>query len=94
LGRYDDALRAAAQKALQRRQQTLQVFAAKLEALSPYAVLQRGYALVRDPATGRVVTRSAHLTKGQIAEVLMADGQLQVTVNEVVTKDGKDAANL
>jgi exodeoxyribonuclease VII large subunit len=94
LGRYDDALRVAAQKALQRRQQTLQVFAAKLEALSPYAVLQRGYALVRDPATGRVVTRSAHLTKGQIAEVLMADGQLQVTVNEVVTKDGKDAANL
>jgi hypothetical protein len=34
------------------------------------------------------------LTKGQVAEVLMADGQLQVTVNEVVTKDGKDAANL
>ncbi|MFA0777257.1 MAG: hypothetical protein PVTTEEND_000971 [Candidatus Fervidibacter sp.] len=94
LGRYDDALRAAARKALQRRQQTLQVFAAKLEALSPYAVLQRGYALVRDPATGRVVTRTAHLTKGQIAEVLMADGQLQVTINEVMTDDGKDAANL
>jgi len=94
LGRYDDALQTAAQKALQRRRQTLQVYVAKLEAMNPYAVLQRGYALVRDPATGRVVTRTAHLTKGQVAEVLMADGQLQVTVNEVVTEDGKDAANL
>ena len=94
MGRYDDALQTAAQKALQRRRQTLQVYVAKLEAMNPYAVLQRGYALVRDPATGRVVTRTAHLTKGQVAEVLMADGQLQVTVNEVVTEDGKDAANL
>ncbi|MFA0751707.1 MAG: hypothetical protein SLRJCFUN_002110 [Candidatus Fervidibacter sp.] len=92
--RYEHALQAAIQRALQRCRQTVQVLAAQLEAMNPYAVLQRGYALVRHPVTGRVIPRAAQLTKGEVVEVVMADGQLQVTINEVVTEDGKDAANL
>lgn len=92
--RYEHALQAAAQRTLQRRRQTVQVLTAQLEAMNPYAVLQRGYAVVRHPATGRIVPRAAQLTKGEVVEVVMADGQLQVTINEVMTEDGKDAANL
>ena len=61
--------------------------AGKLEALSPFAVLKRGYALVRDPITGKVLMRVGHFAVGQRAEVLLADGKLDVTVNEVMSND-------
>jgi exodeoxyribonuclease VII large subunit len=88
LARYTERLQAAVAAAIERRHRTLAALAGKLEALSPYAVLQRGYALVRDPQTKRVLTRAAHLTVAHNAEVVMADGTLRITVNEVVKRDG------
>jgi exodeoxyribonuclease VII large subunit len=53
-----------------------------LESLSPYATLARGYAIVRDPATGAVVRDSAQVQVGQALEARLAVGELQVTVQD------------
>ncbi|MEZ8221268.1 Exodeoxyribonuclease VII large subunit [Candidatus Fervidibacteria bacterium JGI MDM2 JNZ-1-D12] len=87
LNRYADALRSSVEFALSQRRRRTELLAGKLETLSPFAVLQRGYALVRDPATGRVLTRTDHFAEGQQAEVILADGKLKVTVDEVVRND-------
>lgn len=87
LQRYAEALHSSVEFSLNRRHRDLELLLSKLEALSPFAVLQRGYALVRDPNTGRVLTRAECLSSGQQAEVIFADGKLNVTVNEVVKDD-------
>lgn len=48
-----------------------------LKALSPQRVLQRGYAAVRDPATGRFVGRGRGLAPGDALEILFADGMVK-----------------
>ncbi|MGQ9727017.1 MAG: exodeoxyribonuclease VII large subunit [Candidatus Fervidibacter sp.] len=87
LRRYSQELRANAEIALSKHRRKLELLAGKLEAMSPLAVLQRGYALLKDPLTGKVLTRSKHFTLGQNVEVLLSDGKLQVTVNEVMGDD-------
>ncbi|MFA0744384.1 MAG: hypothetical protein LASZOEIN_001174 [Candidatus Fervidibacter sp.] len=87
LHRYNEALQTAVGLALNKCRRKLELMVGKLEALSPFAVLQRGYALVRDPITGKVLMRVGHFAVGQRAEVLLADGKLDVTVNEVMSND-------
>jgi len=87
LHRYNEALQTAVELALNKCRRKLELMVGKLEALSPFAVLQRGYALVRDPMNGKVLTRVEHFTVGQRAEVLLADGKLDITVNEVMGDD-------
>ena len=53
--------------------------AASLEALSPLAVLARGYAIARDE-DGHVVTKSADLAVGQRVSVRLAEGSFDATV--------------
>jgi exodeoxyribonuclease VII large subunit len=87
LHRYNEALQTAVGLVLNKCRRKLELMAGKLEALSPFAVLQRGYALVRDPITGKVLMRVGHFAVEQRAEVLLADGKLDVTVNEVMSND-------
>ena len=56
-----------------------------LEALSPLAVLGRGYGLVLDD-TGKPRPRAADFGVGDGLEVLMADGSLDCTVDRVKLK--------
>jgi len=93
MARYADALTAIAQKNLQRFWQRWHLCEAKLRALNPFSVLQRGYALVRHPQTRQVLSRAAQLTEGQLVQVIMADGHLLATVNEVVRRDELDAGS-
>ncbi|MCC7495027.1 MAG: exodeoxyribonuclease VII large subunit [Fimbriimonadaceae bacterium] len=51
-----------------------------LGALDPTAVLQRGYAIVRRAADGRVALQPADLPPGTAAEVRLAGGSVAVTV--------------
>lgn len=79
------------QKAIQclkHRHHALSVFETRLRDLSPYTVLNRGYALVRDPGTGKVITRAHSLSPGQEAELVMGDGEVRVTVKGVTKRDG------
>jgi exodeoxyribonuclease VII large subunit len=56
--------------------------AAGLDALSPFATLERGYAIVRT-AQGRVVVDSSQTTAGARLEVRLAAGALDVSVDAV-----------
>jgi exodeoxyribonuclease VII large subunit len=59
---------------------------ARLEALNPQSVFQRGYALLRS-ADGNVVRRAAQLVPGQIIQLEMVDGQAGATINTVAPKN-------
>jgi exodeoxyribonuclease VII large subunit len=52
---------------------------ASLEALSPVAILNRGYALVFD-ATGKLVTDAAALTAGEEVSASLARGKIRARV--------------
>lgn len=56
--------------------------AERLHALSPLAVLQRGYAIARDPVSGEVIRSAASLGIDRRLEVLFASGRARVRVEE------------
>jgi exodeoxyribonuclease VII large subunit len=70
---------AALRRAVATRAAALGAAGARLDALSPLRVLERGYALVRTPA-GAVVTSVAQAVPGDALEVRLADGSLDVVV--------------
>jgi exodeoxyribonuclease VII large subunit len=77
LGRLSDApVRASLREARARLDGT----AARLESVSPMAVLQRGYALVTDPA-GHPLTSAATVRPGARLTLRFADGQVRATAD-------------
>lgn len=80
-------LQNAAQSRLTRRGETLGGLSSRLHTLSPLAVLGRGYSLCRDPISRQLVSRTALVHPGQQLEVLLQDGQLTCTVDDIDTKE-------
>lgn len=64
----------ALQRRLERESRKLAIAASKLDALSPLAVLGRGYTLVKDES-GKLVTRAAQLTPGKMVKIRFEDGE-------------------
>ena len=64
---------------LPRRQQALTAMARALQAVSPLATLERGYAILLD-AEGRVVRRAADARAGDRLQARLADGNLRLRV--------------
>lgn len=60
--------------------------AASLNALSPLAVLGRGYSVTR--CNGAVVSSVRQLTKDDTVEIVLSDGSVKATVTEVNTNEG------
>lgn len=56
--------------------------ARRLEALSPLAVLARGYAVVTRKEDGRVVTGVAHVKPGEQIRIRVSDGQFDAEIKE------------
>ena len=79
--------RAIARAVPQRRQQAVSA-GRRLEALSPLAVLGRGYAIV-EGADGRIRSDAAELVAGEQARVRMRDGRAEVLVKRVEVSDGR-----
>lgn len=52
----------------------------RLEALSPLAVLARGYAVVTRKEDGKVVSRVAEATPGQKVDIRISDGQIDAEI--------------
>jgi exodeoxyribonuclease VII large subunit len=78
--RFDQArLGRAIAAGLGARQRTLAQLAARLDAMSPLKVLERGYAVARTSA-GRVVTDAATVAPGEILGLRLARGELAVQV--------------
>ncbi len=75
----NERLNLAWRQALRLRRAALEGQARRLEALSPLAILQRGYAIVRD-SQGRVVRRADQVALGDHLKVRLAQGRLGVTV--------------
>ena len=67
---------------LERKQAQRDTQIAKLDALSPLAVLAKGYAICRNAATLRPVKRAADANVGDALLVRLLDGELQCEVRE------------
>jgi exodeoxyribonuclease VII large subunit len=79
LGHLQQRLQTAVSRQTERRQQQLAVLAARLQAMDPHQVLQRGYAVLRDEQ-GRVLPSAQGVEAGQLVQVQLADGELQAKV--------------
>jgi exodeoxyribonuclease VII large subunit len=77
LGRLTDS---APRAALREARAKLDGAAARLESVSPLAVLARGYALVTDPA-GHAITRAAGVKPGTRMRLKFADGEVRTTAD-------------
>ena len=75
-------LQSAGQQMTERKKQTLGAAVGKLEALSPLAVLQRGYAVAPD-RDGGVATSASAFEVGQSMTVRFADGAVNATVQSI-----------
>lgn len=79
-------LEGAMARSLDRRRLLLRSASGRLEALSPRAVLQRGYAIVQS-TSGTVVRRSDDVTIGERVGVLLREGELTCRVEEARAAD-------
>lgn len=83
----DAMLRAAATHRQHRAEARLRTCAARLDSLSPLAVLGRGYAVVWDDTRTRVIRRASEVKPGDDVRVTLSEGELTC---EVVKTDGFD----
>ena len=58
-----------------------------LHSVSPLATLDRGYAIVRNEATGSVVTNARDVQSGEDIRARLSQGELIATVKKVVVDD-------
>lgn len=81
--RFDNAKEAAFQNILRRladARQTVENRAAVLESLSPVKILERGYSVVRDRATGAIIRAAGQTAPGAEIEVIPASGRYTARV--------------
>ena len=67
---------------LEQRRLRLSGLARALNAVSPLATLERGYAILLDPANGRVIRATAEVSAGQRVDARLVDGTLPLRVLE------------
>jgi exodeoxyribonuclease VII large subunit len=65
---------------MQIRRRRLDAIRRQMDALNPRAVLSRGYALLTDAESGRVVASTAEATTGRVLNARVKDGAFRVTV--------------
>ncbi len=63
------------------------VAAGSLNGVSPLATLERGYAIVRDCASGTVVRDATRLSPGDSITTQLAKGQIDATIDRITTKN-------
>jgi exodeoxyribonuclease VII large subunit len=79
-------LRGAAQRVVQTRRNLVASVAGRLNALSPLAVLERGYAVARRP-DGETLTRVTQFAEGEAFELFLHDGSLAARTEGITLKD-------
>ena len=80
LDRIGPRIRTAMENQLQRREAQLQERDRWLEAISPLAVLGRGYSIVQSSQSGGVVRKATELAKGEEIQITFAEGKVQAEV--------------
>ncbi len=91
LTRLDHRLQQAWLQEFQQRQQRLALASRTLNAVSPLAVLDRGYALVTLADSGRLVQNSSQAPVGALIEARVANGKLRAQVISSNTLAAKDS---
>ncbi|MGL5405757.1 MAG: exodeoxyribonuclease VII large subunit [Propionibacteriaceae bacterium] len=81
-------LHRAGMTALQHERQNIENARSRIEAMSPKNTLARGYSILIDDI-GETVTSAAQLEPGQILEAWLADGQLELIVEDIQLKEQK-----
>jgi exodeoxyribonuclease VII large subunit len=79
LHRAGRALAALSARGVERRRARVQALAGRLDALSPLATLERGYAVARD-ASGRVLASVRQFATGMDFRLTLRDGQVDARV--------------
>ena len=73
-----------ARRGLIGRRQSVALQMAALDALSPLAILQRGFSIVQTVSDGRVLRRASDVAVGASVQVRLAEGQLVCQVDKVM----------
>jgi exodeoxyribonuclease VII large subunit len=84
----EQRLEIAGRGTVDRLQQKLRLTARTLDSVSPLATLERGYAIVTEAASGRVLTAAATVSTGTSIHARLATGSLQATVTGTGDGDG------
>jgi exodeoxyribonuclease VII large subunit len=87
----EQRLLAAQGRRVRHERQAFERLSATLQALSPLAVLARGYSICRHPVDGRVICEAQTVTPGMRVEVTLWQGILHCRVEAVMTKGAGDA---
>ncbi len=82
LSHLETRLGLAIKRLLSGKRGTLKGMAAKLEALSPLAVLARGYSIVRLEKNKKILRRAREVNPGDILEIRLHEGQIRAVVEE------------
>jgi exodeoxyribonuclease VII large subunit len=86
LERKHQGLVSAMRTRLSRERTRFEIAAGKIDALSPLAILQRGFALCRD-ARGSIIKRAADVNRGDRIQVTLASGELECNVENTIAND-------
>lgn len=82
LARIDGRLRQTGQQRVQSADARSRELAARLDALSPLAVLGRGYAVCWNDARTSIIRSASSVSPGDAVRVTVAEGELRCTVTE------------
>ncbi len=82
-------LLANGQRSIERLQLRLRLAARGLNSVSPLATLERGYAIVSDANTGRILTDATKAVKGEMISARLARGHITATITASSDKDKK-----
>ena len=61
----------------------------KLDALSPLNIMARGYSIARMKDSGLVLKSAGQVVKGDQIEIMLSNGRLNCTVDDVIEEDRK-----
>ncbi len=82
--RLQQRLQQAMERLLMRLSTSLQQLERALQAVSPRAVLQRGYAILEHPLDGSIVTDAARLRGGETLRARLHKGELELQVARII----------
>ncbi|RKX20825.1 MAG: exodeoxyribonuclease VII large subunit, partial [Candidatus Zixiibacteriota bacterium] len=88
--RFDNLFRLfenSGKNVLEKLKNSLSFSLSRLESMSPLAILNRGYAVLKDIATGKTVRTVAELRRNDSLEAILKDGSAFVKVENVKKSD-------
>jgi len=88
LARLEQRLVPGTRTRLRHRRQRLEADVARLNSVNPLAVLERGYAVVADPDSRRVIKTVQQAPAGARLDVRLSDGRLRCTVDKQYFDEG------